>query len=263
MSGPTWPRVTRLTGDELTALARALGAAAFPGVPDSSYDAVDSELHPVLDKAFLASLAARGLLVPDPGGDFEPTGDLAELLRVAGDHRVRVTVEQVVPAGEVATLVGCELMGGAAGVLRHWIGDPVHALELCGPGTTLGDALAEIVAPSRETGRPGSSTGQARTGQARRRRGRLAELVDLLPQWPAGRLRSTMMMRNDYAPDGVRMMGLLGVFDGGPGDLWLVHPCDEGLDGAPEDLEVFVEPVPAAAVDDALREFSAEFVPAG
>jgi hypothetical protein len=257
VTGPSWPRVVRLTSDELTAIAHGLGAAGFPGVPYSSYDALDGELHPLLDKAFLASLAARGLLVPDDNGDLEPTGELADLLRVAGNPRGRIAVEQVVRSGEVATLVGCELMTAEVGLLRHWIGDPIHALELSGPETTLTDALGEIVARSLGGGQP----------PGRRRRGRVSELADLLPQRPAGRLRSTMMMRDDNAGADLRVTGLLGVFDGGPGDLWLVRPCDDGSSAAgtgeaPEDLEVFVEPAAPAEVDAALRDFTADIVPA-
>jgi hypothetical protein len=237
----TWPRVLRLTSEELTAIARGLGAAQFPVVPVTRYDAVAAELHPLLDEAFLASLTARGLLLPDEDEDLVPSGELANLLAVVTPHRVRVAVEQVTATGELVT---CELLAADRGIVRHWVGDPIHVFEFgstdTGTGPAIAAALAAIVQPSPGDAQPGR----------RRRRGRLSELADLMTAPRGGWHRSTMMARTDNPSKGALVEAFLGVLDGGPGDLWLVRHEDTETG---EEPEVFVEPASAAEVEVAIR----------
>lgn len=235
----TWPHAFRLTSDELTAVAHGLGASRFPGVPAGCYDAVGADSHGLLDEAFLASLVARGLLIVDDERHLRPSAELAALLEVVTTHRARVSIEQFTPESTVV----CQLMTGPGGIVRHWIGDPVHDFEVASEGV-LADALGELVRPSPGSGQPGR----------RRRWGPLSIFDDIMVAPEGGWQRSTLMVRTDETGDGERVEGFLGIFDGGPGQLWLIREHDTGPD---EELVVVAEPVSAGEVDQAVGVFAA------
>jgi hypothetical protein len=234
-----WPHVLRLTGDELTAIAHGVGAARFPGVPGTCYDAIGADSHELLDDAFLASLVARGVLAVDEEQGLWPTDDLAALLAVVTTHRARVAVEQFTPESTVV----CQLMAGPGGIARHWMGDPVHDFEVASEGV-LADALGELVRRSPGSGQPGR----------RQRWGPLSTFDDIMVASEGGWRRSSLMVRTDETGDGERVEGFLGVFDGGPGQLWLVREHDTGPG---EELVVVAEPASADEVDQAVGAFAA------
>jgi hypothetical protein len=235
----TWPHAFRMTGDELTAVAHGLGASLFPGVPAGCYDAIGADSHELLDHAFGASLLARGLLTVDDEQGLWPSDELAALLAVVTTHRVRVTVEQFTPESTVVW----QLMTGPGGTMRHLVGDPVHAFEVAAEGV-LADVLGELVGRSPGSGQPGRH----------QRWGPLSTFDDIMVPPEGGWQRSTLMVRTDETGDGARVEGLLGVFDGGPGRLWLVREHDTGPD---EELVVIAEPASADEVDQAVGAFAA------
>jgi len=230
----------RLTGEELTALARGLGAPLFPGVTRSVYDDVGPEMHPLLDGGFISSLVARGLLEPD-GDHLWPAEPLGALIAAYASHRTYVVIEQTGTAVEPSV---CALAAGGDATVRHRIGDPVHVLEL--DPAPLGALLADVVGRSAGPGRPGRQ----------RRRGTRSSIVDLVPAVAGGWRRTTAMVRTDMGRH-VRVDGFLGVLDGGPGQLWLVTEDDAEAAYEADDPTVVARPVDAAEVDVALTAFAA------
>jgi len=234
------PVALRLTSDELTALARGLGAPLFPGVTRSVYDHVGPEVHPLLDDGFLASLTARGLLEPD-GDHLWPAEPLGALIAAYASHRTYVVIEQTGTAVEPSVRA---LATGGEGTVRHWIREPVHVLEL--DPAPLGTALAEVVGRSPGPGRPGRH----------RCRGPRSAIVDLVPAAAGPWRRTTAMTRRDMGPH-VRVDGFLGVLDGGPGELWLVTEDDADVGHETVDPTVVARPADADEVDAALTAFAA------
>jgi hypothetical protein len=230
----------RLTGDELTALARGLGAPLFPGVTGSVYDHVDPQVHPLLDGGFLASLIARGLLEPD-GDHLWPAEPLGALIAAYASHRTYVVVEQTGSAVEPSVRA---LAAGGDSTVRHWISEPVHVLEL--DAAPLATALAEVVKRSPGPGRPGRH----------HRRGPRSAIVDIVPA-PAGRWRRTTAMARSDMTRHVRVDGFLGVLDGGPGELWLVTEDDADVEPGTVEPPVVARPADANEVDAALTAFAA------
>ncbi|BCL14455.1 hypothetical protein [Micromonospora sagamiensis] len=236
------PNIVRLTSDELTAIAHGLGATLFPGVRASCFDAVAPEQHPLLADGFLMSLVARGLLAPDADGVLWPADELAALVATVANHRVHLTVEQTMPATHPDTVLRWEVMAGGAGVVRHLVDDPIHHFEIDPADGDLAAraeaTVAELVDRSAGVGTPGR----------RQRWGRRSRLADVVPAPGEGWRRVTLLARAD-GDERSRVEGLLGVLDGGPGQLWLVH--DET--GSDDDEAVVAVPASSAEVDAALR----------
>jgi hypothetical protein len=242
------PAAVRLTGDELTALARGLGAPFFPGVTRSLYDDLDPDVHARLDGGFLATLMARGLLEPD-GDHLWPAEPLGALMAAFASHRTYVVIEQTGSAVEPSVRA---LAAGDDGTVHHRIGEPVHVLEL--DAAPLGTALADLVGRSPGAGRPGRH----------RYRGQRSTIVDVVPVAAGGWRRTTAMVRSDMGRH-VRVDGFLAVLDGGPGELWLVTDdeadarTDIDTDAGPDtaDPSVVARPADADDVDAALAAFAA------
>lgn len=230
-----------LTADQLTAVAHSVGAPGFPGVTDSVYDKVDPHLHLELDGRFLATLAARGLLVPDIEEHLRPAGPLSAIVDAAILNQTYVTVW--------AGLERCALVAGHRGLLTHRIAEPLHQLHLdpdpVDLGTRLAGAIGTLVAMSPGDGQLGR----------RRHRGQWSRLPELVPAPDGGWRRITVLTRADEAGPGVRMAGFLAVLDGGAGELWLVSEVDGEPGG--DDREVVAEPASDADVTAALRQFAA------
>ncbi|KLL11327.1 hypothetical protein [Protofrankia coriariae] len=244
------PTAVRLTGDELTAIARCLGARRFPHVPYSGYNEIDEELHPLLDDELLAGLAARGLVDVHADGELRLAGPLASVVGAVAAGRVHIAVEQIRPAGDPGTTRACALVAGDRGLVRHWSDGPLHDLEH-DPDTHALDVrlrvtLSDLVNPSPGTGRPGR----------RRLRATERRLADALPAPADGWRRVTVLARTDDAGDDARVDGLLAVFDGGPGELWLGHCEDADAADGNAALTMVADPVSAAGVDAAIREFT-------
>lgn len=249
--------VVRLTGDELTAIARGLGATLFPGVRASCFDALAPEQHPPLVDSFLLSLVARDLLAPDADGVLWPADDLATLISVVVDHRVHLSVEQTLPATQPELLLRWEVMAGPAGLVRHLVDDPIHHFEIepadgdpAGDNVTDGDLADDNLAARAEATVAGLVDAPAGPGEPGRRQrfGRRSRLADVVPAPEGGWRRVTLLSRADAERD-IRVEGFLGVLDGGPGQLWLVHD-DTGSDDAETVVAV---PASSSDVDAALR----------
>ena len=242
----------RLTSDELTAIAHRLGTTLFPGVRANCFDAVDPELHPLLDNSFLMSLVARDLLAPDADGMLWPAEELATLIGAVASHQVHLTVEQTMPATHPEMALRWEVMAGAAGVVQHLVDDPIHHFEVAPASSKTAEhaaelaqhteaAVTEIVHRSPGAGAPGR----------RQRWGPKSRLAEIVPAPEGGWRRSTLLTRAD-ADERARVEGFLRVLDGGPGQLWLVHD-DTGTD----DDTVVAAPASSSDVDAALRAFVA------
>lgn len=231
-----------LTGDELMALAHCLGLPRFPGVVDSMYDATDEELWPRLDGSFLSVLVAHGLVGFDDDGDPWPNAELGAVLDAVCAHQTYIAVEQL----------GWGLTGavtaGPAGIVRHTISGALHGFELDPGDTDLHDRLGAVLA-----GQVDRSPGEDLPGR-RRYWGRRSDLAGLVPSPDGGWRRATVLARVDQTGDAAYVEGFLGVFDGGPGELWLVTDYD---DGDVADRRVVAEPAIAGDVDEALRVFTA------
>lgn len=248
--------VIRLTSDELTAIAHNLGATLFPGVAASCFDAVAPEQHAALADAFLLSLVARDLLAPDEEGVLWPAEELAALIGVVADHRVRLTVEQTMPATHPDTVLRWEVMVGVAGVIRHLVDNPIHHFEVepaesepaeSDAAARLGAADLAARAEAALTDlvdRPDGAGEPAR----RQRWGQRSRLADVVPAPEGGWRRVTLLTRAD-GDERARIDGFLGVLDGGPGRLWLVHDDT----GSEDTGTVVAVPASGSDVDAALR----------
>lgn len=249
--------IIRLTSDELNAIARGLGAPLFPGVRASCFDALAPEQHPPLVDSFLLSLVARDLLTPDPDGVLWPVAELAALISVVADHQVHLSVEQTLPATQPGMVLRWEVLAGPAGVVRHLVDDPIHHFEIDLAGDDPVDdglagnrpsggalaaravaAVAALVDVSAGVGAPGR----------RQRFGRRSHLAEVVPAPEGGWQRVTLLSRADAEQD-TCLEGFLGVLDGGPGQLWLVHD-DIGGDDAEAVVAV---PASSSDVDAALN----------
>ncbi|MER5643741.1 hypothetical protein [Streptosporangium sp. NPDC002524] len=227
--------VIPLTGDELTAIAYGLGAEAFPGARSSCFDAADPELRPMLAHGFLMSLVARGLLTPDPDGVLQPSDELAVLIGAVASHRVHLSVEQRMPATHPGSILRWEIMTAEAGTVRHLVDDPIHFFAIDPADGDPASVVADLVDRSAGPGAPGRT----------RRRADRSRLDEIVPAPDGGWRRVTRLTRG--GTDGrARIDGFLGILDGGPGQLWLVH--DDTVDET-----LVAVPVSADEVDAALR----------
>ncbi|MGH3739021.1 MAG: hypothetical protein ACRDT6_26000 [Micromonosporaceae bacterium] len=230
-----------LTGEELVALARCFGAPRFPGVLATLYDIAGEQLHPALDRRFLATLLARGLLVLDTAGQLWPAEPLAAMMSAAVLSPVYVAVERRDAAGESL----CSLLAGERGLLHNRVGPLLHRLELVpdpDPGVRLATELRQLVDCSPGDGRPGR----------RRYTGRRSALGRVVPAPAGGWRRVSVLVRTDDVGDQAHAEGFLAVFDGGPGEVWLATEDDTD-----PDREVGAVPASAAQVAAALEELAA------
>jgi len=262
--GPAEDDLVYLTGDELTAVARGLGAPAFPGVLGASYAAAPVELHDALDRQLLDALCARGLLSAGDGGSLRPAGAFGRVVDALVRHRSYVAVDQTRPATAPGLRLACAVIVGERGLVRHWPAGPYHGFEPdpsevalsevdggrpggAGAGTRLADVLHRLISRSPGAGRPGRRP-------VRGVRPEVGTTIENIVPAPAGGwLRATVLERTDDAGAGVRVAGHLGVLDGGPGELWLVTAADDGDTGP----VLRADPAAERDVDAAVREFAA------
>lgn len=247
-----------LTGDELTVLARRLGAARFPGVRDSAYDVLDEGLHQVLDERFLGCLWARELLEVRQDGTQDgllwPGEPLASLVEAVASHEMYVAVEELLPdesnpgpGSGLRTLTQTNaFMIGAGAVVLHRIAEPLHLLELAAD-VSVESELAKLLDPSPGAGRPGR----------RCHRGRKSGLATIVADAPSPRV--TVLTRSDHRDD-ARAHGFLAIIDSGPGELWLVVEDDryDDLRADPAqllDCAVVAHPASDADITAAIRCF--------
>lgn len=235
-----------LTADELTAIARGIGAPRFPGVGPTLYDELAPELHTLLDERLHASLVARGALAPDGDGELLPLPPFDAVLTAVLTHRTYVAVEQLAPAVGAGEFVTRAFLAGEHGVVRHTAAEPFHSLQLT-PGP-LSAALTEPLVPNT------AEVIVTESQRRRRYRGRLSGLAELIPAPERGWRRAVGLTRTDVAEDRVRVEAFLALFDGGPDGLWLVGEDD--LAELATDRAVVAERVTAADVPPAIEAFA-------
>ncbi|MGH3663451.1 MAG: hypothetical protein ACRDTQ_16540 [Micromonosporaceae bacterium] len=234
----------RLTGDELTAIGRSLDAPGFPGVAGSLYDIVAPELRQVLDGRFIATLAARGLVMLDADGEPRPAPRLAAVIEAAALNSTYVTVWE-------ADQQTYGFVAGERGILAHTIAEPLHELRLDPDPTDLTERLAavlgEVLGISPDEPAPGSPMRSPVRGLW----SRLPELIHPPHEvW----LQVSVLIRVDEVGSGVRAEGFLAVLDGGAGELWLVTEDEWGERRT--DRNVIAVPASHDDVTAAIRTFS-------
>ena len=178
------------TADELDALARRLGADRFPGVTRSVFDELPAERHPLLTERFVATLAARGLVVEQDGRVVLAPG-AAALLDPVVTGTLRYVVDREDADGTESWVVA---VGRRGHVVRHRATGDLHRFDLL---DTAGDADAALAGLSGC--RPVPDRGGHPHG-AGTRAGRPAAAAGALAQrspwsaasrsWPATRPRS-------------------------------------------------------------------------
>lgn len=152
------------TADELDAVARRLGADRFPGVTRSIFDELPAHHHPLLTERFVATLAARGLVLEHDGQLVLAPG-AAALLDPVVTGPVWYVVDREDAAGAESGVIA---VGRHGHVVRHRVSGDLHRFDLLG---TDGDADAALVA----VGVPAVPAGAAARAVSGRR------LADQLP----------------------------------------------------------------------------------
>lgn len=228
------PHLT-LTGDELTAIARRLGARRFPGVGSSVYDEVPAAHHGVLTKSLLASIAARGL-VAEQDGRLIASPHVAMLLGPSLRSGISYSITRVTEDGHQSTTA---LGAVDTTVVWHRADGPFHRFDVVRTDGDIGAALLDVVDPSPAATEPEPAPHLAGARRFRRRRSQLRqattrpELVppafgEALDHW-----RATTTVTQVGAPSGAVAFSWLAVVDAGPGRLWSVEPDsaspDDGL----------------------------------
>lgn len=225
------PLSLTVTADELDALARRLGAARFPGVAGSVFDAIGAEHHGLLAERLLAALVARGL-VAERDGELVADPGVATLLAPTLHGPIRYEIERTEPDGRHTTALG---VAGDTVVWQRAEG-VYHRFELVGTDGDPAAALAALVDAA-----PGEPAPAARV--FRRRRSRLAAAGERPQGVPAafaalaGDWRATTVITQVGAAAGAGTAALswLAVIDGGPGRVWLVEPDPTSPDDGPLD----------------------------
>jgi len=136
------------TADELDALARRLGADRFPGVTRSVFDELPADRHPLLAERFVATLAARGLVVEHEGRLVLAPG-AAALLDPVVTGTVRYVVDREDATGTESSVVA---VGRRGHVVRHRVDGDLHRFDLLDTGGDVDAALAALGVPVAPAG---------------------------------------------------------------------------------------------------------------
>jgi len=208
------------TADELDALARRLGADRFPGVTRSVFDELPADSHPLLTGRFVATLAARGLVVEDDGRVVLAPG-AAALLDPVVTGPVRYVVDREDATGADSSVVA---VGRRGHVVRHRMSGDLHRFDLLGTDGDADTALAELGVPAA----PAGAVTRAVPGR---------RLADHLP--PPERWHSiTVVRRVEEVASDVTAVSWRVTVDLGDGDVRTVEPAtdDDTLDPDAEPL---------------------------
>jgi hypothetical protein len=203
------------TADELDALARRVGAGRFPGVDRSVFDELPAAHHPLLTERFVATLAARGLVVEQDGVLVLAPG-AAALLDPVVTGPVRYVVDREDAAGASSCMVAVSRRGH---VVRHRVSGYLHRFDLLGTDGDAGAALGVPVAPPDAVTRavPGRTV--------------LSQLPD---DWES----ITVVRRVEELADDVSAFSWRVTVDLGDGDVRTIEPAaeDDTLDPDAEPL---------------------------
>ena len=208
------------TADELDALARRLGADRFPGVTRSVFDELPADQHPLLTERFVATLAARGLVVEQDGRLVLAPG-AAALLDPVVTGTLRYVVDREDADGTESSVVA---VGRRGHVVRHRVTGDLHRFDLLDTTGDADAALAAVGVPAV----PAGATTRAVPGRT---------LADQLPAPEHWHSVTVVRRIEELAGDTTAVSWRISV-DLGGGDVRTVEPAadDDTLDPDAEPL---------------------------